>query len=347
MSDQGHDPLTPEERAIAQRLARLDSASAPSPELDTRIRSTARASVSPGNAADGRLRRRGRTMRWPVGIGVAASLALAVGVAWQLRPLTDTHIQYSEAPIAVAAQQLDPPDSDTGTVDDAGKSVATEAPMGTDATARRLGATSTTEPDARGEVAAATKPEPRPELEAASEAAARPIAEPEAGNVVHDAPARIRPPETPPAPPPPAPAPAPTEQGVIRARQAAVSPADAATVKDAEQSISERKVRARRSDAFAGEEAAARAKAEAQVRTQAAQSRNEGAEADESSDLIFDDAPPASVDSPEVRAAWLARIRELVAEGYLNDARASLQEFLRRYPGTQVPNDLRPLLERP
>jgi resuscitation-promoting factor RpfA len=47
--------------------------------------------------------------------------------------------------------------------------------------------------------------------------------------------------------------------------------------------------------------------------------------------------------SPEARDAWLARIRELVAAGESDAARASLREFMHRYPDTPLPDDLRAL----
>jgi hypothetical protein len=55
------------------------------------------------------------------------------------------------------------------------------------------------------------------------------------------------------------------------------------------------------------------------------------------------EVPPASADSPEVRQAWLQRIRELVANGQTDAARASLKEFARRHPDALVPADLRAL----
>jgi hypothetical protein len=61
-------------------------------------------------------------------------------------------------------------------------------------------------------------------------------------------------------------------------------------------------------------------------------------------DMPIDDIPPATVASPQVRDAWLARIRELVAAGKLEDARASLHEFQHRYPDYPLPQDLRALL---
>jgi len=55
--------------------------------------------------------------------------------------------------------------------------------------------------------------------------------------------------------------------------------------------------------------------------------------------------PPATADSPQVRDAWLQRIRELARAGRLDDARASLREFRHRYPGVALPDDLRALGE--
>jgi hypothetical protein len=53
--------------------------------------------------------------------------------------------------------------------------------------------------------------------------------------------------------------------------------------------------------------------------------------------------PPATADSPEVRDAWLARIRELVRNGDTDAARESLRTFRARYPKYVLPDDLRPL----
>ena len=62
-------------------------------------------------------------------------------------------------------------------------------------------------------------------------------------------------------------------------------------------------------------------------------------------DQPLDDRPPASADSPQVQQAWLQRIRELVARGQFDDARASLAEYRRRYPDQPLPDDLRALDE--
>jgi hypothetical protein len=55
--------------------------------------------------------------------------------------------------------------------------------------------------------------------------------------------------------------------------------------------------------------------------------------------------PPATADSPEVRDAWLRRIRELVRAGKTDEARQSLHAYRERYPHQAVPEDLRALGE--
>lgn len=66
----------------------------------------------------------------------------------------------------------------------------------------------------------------------------------------------------------------------------------------------------------------------------------------ESIDDVPDDGdPPASADAPEVRAAWLARVRELLDTGRIAEAKASLTEFHRRHPQAELPPDLRALLD--
>lgn len=63
----------------------------------------------------------------------------------------------------------------------------------------------------------------------------------------------------------------------------------------------------------------------------------------DTSDEPGTDVPPATMDSPQVRDAWLARIRDLAAAGDRDAARTSLHEFRRRYPDHPLPDDLRTL----
>ena len=92
-----HEPLSPEERALAQALSKLGPHGGPSPGLDVRILGAARAAVQEAPAS------RGATVpptrrRWPLGMGVAASMLLAAGIAWQLRPTQQVPVA-SEVPV--------------------------------------------------------------------------------------------------------------------------------------------------------------------------------------------------------------------------------------------------------
>lgn len=88
MNRSGHEPLGSKERALAQRLARLDGAASPSPELDARILAMARSAPARPAATTPPRRRR----RWPLGLGLAASVLVALGLAWQLRPAPDGQV---------------------------------------------------------------------------------------------------------------------------------------------------------------------------------------------------------------------------------------------------------------
>ena len=61
------------------------------------------------------------------------------------------------------------------------------------------------------------------------------------------------------------------------------------------------------------------------------------------SDDPGEEVPPATANSPEVREAWLRRIAELQQEGRVDEAKASLAEFRRRYPQAKLPPALRTL----
>ena len=94
----------------------------------------------------------------------------------------------------------------------------------------------------------------------------------------------------------------------------------------------------RASDAAAEAEAAS-----ALDRIEATGSRIQQFENQPLEDQPLDDQPPVSADSPQVQQAWLQRIRELIVHGKLDEARASLAEYHRRYPGQPLPDDLRAL----
>lgn len=289
--------LTPEERELAQRLARLGPHGEPSPALDARILAAAHATAAPTPV---RL-----PPRWPMALGVAASLVLAVGIAWRLRPLPETQPAYrseaasavrmmsppAQAPAESTADVSAPANADVMESSVAAKPLAVEAapetPKGTD----------------RPEVAAAPAPEPaivfdEPAAQAATAKAT-------------DFPA------SPPAPVSPPVANPPQAFGKTASAAAAPAASDAAAASDERQAAAEANQAGMTRDAVA---------------TPAARD-----------DEPLDDIPPATADAPAVRDAWLQRIRGLADAGDLQDARASLREFVRRYPTFPLPDDLRAL----
>lgn len=134
------------------------------------------------------------------------------------------------------------------------------------------------------------------------------------------------------APPPPPPTP-------VAGRTADQSNKASAPVvrhRDAEMKLG------RQSSAAAEADAAASKPSDA--RTELDRVEVTGTRIDGYGDQPLDDQPPASADTPAVREAWLARVRQLIADGRSDDARDSLREYRRRYPEAAIPDDLRPLL---
>src|SRR5690606_10031803 len=85
-----HAPLTPEELELRRQLEAA-AGPGPSPQLDARVLAAARQAAAPpahpatATAPVARGWRRARRRRWIAPLGLAASLVLAFGVAWQLR----------------------------------------------------------------------------------------------------------------------------------------------------------------------------------------------------------------------------------------------------------------------
>ena len=164
----------------------------------------------------------------------------------------------------------------------------------------------------------AAVPRPRPPAVVSAPVAATPAKQRDA--------ARVAPP-APPAPPPasmesPAAAPALTPP-----------PADAAAPRAASESTQ---------SAPARESAPLEAIARSAVPTATTQPQP-AARASHEVPVADDDVPPATVDAPGVRDAWLRRIAELVAEGRADEARESLAVFRERYPDAVLPPELQAL----
>jgi hypothetical protein len=327
MNTHDDNALTPEERALAQRLARLGAQAEPSAALDARILAAAHAAASAPPADAMPMRRRSdrrqmrRPARWPTVFGFAASLALAFGIAWQLRPVPPAPGRANagvahEEPLA----DYQPPAP--------GMSIRAVPP-------RPL---NMPEPPP-----AEAQPGPRPARRKAAPVVETPVPqafEHEQPFVDEALPAHshrgtieqiVLPPAAeaaataaPAAPPMQRAAPAPAAAPAAKMSGNVMQPqADAA---------SER--RRETTDAMSVQTQAADAAA---TRQQTYADEPDFAEPDE------EVVPPATADDPQVRDAWLLRIRELVRAGKPDAARESLRAFRARYPQQPVPDDLRAL----
>lgn len=306
--------LTPEERELAQRLAQIAPSGEPSPALDARILAAAHESgvsvsststvptaiLSKSLSKHGRIRR-----RWPVALGVAASLVLALGVAWRTQPLPEARqVRRSDAappmPASMRSTQIPIASPVESKADNTQQTVRSPDALTSHA---RPASIKTDEPDAVSASPAPAErsivrdaPSPPDALPAAAKAAAPPALQApasQASGTMTDGT---------PVPPPPVPPNAASQAntaaggGQNRAPQTDSNPLQSAP-------------------------------------------RNNASGRDEPSD----DVPPATADSPAVRDAWLQRIRSLLSDGNITDARTSLHAFIQRYPNYPLPEDLQAL----
>jgi hypothetical protein len=292
--------------------------------LDGRILAAAHGAMDGRRPASRRASR-----RWPLGLGVAASLALALGLAWQLRPLPDVAPAYRSeadsalrtAPVVAStasdrAEPLPPPPAETAVADGVQREAATaDAPLPVTRSAS-------------AEKIAAPAPQPAPVPAAPREAP-----------IVFDAPASTQAMQ---ATTPPTPTKA-VASSATRAADAstASTPQAFGTTGAAADAGSTPSPSAERAMAPAAAMQSEPTRQKIAVPA-AAPPAPPVTSADE--DMPIDDVPPATVASPQVRDAWLARIRELATDGNIEDARASLREFQHRYPEYPLPQDLRALL---
>lgn len=349
------DPLNAEERALADQLARLGPHGEPSAALDSRILAAAHEAVaSPASTAT-------RRHRWPVGLGIAATTMLAVGLAWQLRTPDPGAGEYAPSAKVAVIEAPEPPAADAS-------------------------------PDA-----APPPPGPLAGIEArdtgANEAAPAPArtvnppaAEKRATRTETPRAARVEPYEAAPPPPPPAPA-APqaavalAAPGVAETREAdasavaaaartsstldsvAVDTAQFGRVADPETTakVAAQREQARVQQARSREAAAAGSRNE--LRNRASQTSAELQEAVPPKPSAADAyaAPangpvrnalkrtdlqlPVSEDGKLEPDQWLERIRLRRDLGDRASATESLMRFKQSHPFQKVPADLQPLLE--
>jgi len=300
------EPLDADERALAARLPRLHGREEPDAALDARILAAAHAAMSAVPVAK---RRRG----WIVPLTAAASVSLAVGLAWQLQAPPAPQLAPASAAVAAGGDASDASPALMHSIDAPPPPHAefiTPAPV--PSPARQA-----TPPDHEARIARESAPA---EPAAESRPATPMFVPPPPPAAMADAMPVAAPPPAPPAPLAPLAPPAPvTAQGAM-ARSAAADVGASATG--------------------------------AAMPAQAKRTRNE-AEAAATLDTVTpeqfakavaeDDVPPATMNAPAARDTWLKRIGELQQQGRIDDAKASLAEFRRRYPEAVLPPELRKL----
>ncbi|MCY7355664.1 MAG: hypothetical protein LH470_11440 [Lysobacter sp.] len=314
MSSHHPEPLSTEERELAQRLARVGLPGEPSPALDARILAVAHDAVAKRSTQT----RRGRR-RWKVAFGVAASLALAVGIAWQLRPLPQAPPAYDEG--AAAMVEIAAADSaQPGAAGDSAAKALSPAESDPVQSARVL-SPAVNEEDMQAEASSA-----------GGEPAASASAVEQPSIVFDQQPQPVDAQIPQPAPPPPAAAASASPEFVPPPPAPSAPSAPATVTQQRENAVRTTSSQQRPLSGAAAPARGAEAKDASTLDTiTAADGSEEG----------FDERPPSTADSPEVQQAWLQRIRELIADGESDAARDSLQEFKRRHPGVVLPDDLR------
>lgn len=336
------DPLTPEERELAQLTARLGPHGEPSPALDASILAAAHDAVSRRPA-------RKPKPRWPVAIGLAASVVFAVGIAWQLRPVQRTAM-VAEAPAAysgmeepqpaAAAKAMAPPEQAADAAAEAPPAddsvVGAAAPSSVAGSAASVPAVSTTEPALRAQ-------RPRP--------AARSAAPPQAPPVMRaprpsDSYGYSRGLTAPSAPPPPAPpAPAMSAPAVEESALSFVNDPETRTAAQERQAAELQEYDAR---AATAKQATVHGemKANAAARERERESRTlDRVEVSGSRISRTDLQVPVSNDAQLAVEEWLERVRTRYGLGDAGAAKQSLLLFVKDHPGEPIPDDLEPLLD--
>ena len=333
------EPLTPEERELAQLTAQLGPQGEPSTALDARILAAAHAALD-------RKQPSRRKPRWPVAMGLAASVIFAVGIAWQLRPLQQAPVLVSaEAPVAATAEQDVMADSAAGAPASASLPEASIAADMVAAAPAPADEEATQAPPPPPPVKNLAPPSERQVLRPRQEvrAAAQP-SEPSRrrAQIVGNIGARVPPPPAPPAPaamaaaPPPAAepsvsfAPAPHDGYAAHgaAADSAASSAGLLTAKPQAEALAEAK--------------AARAASSARQKESATLDR---VEVTGSRLKRTDLQVPVSDDAQLPVNEWLERVRTRYGLGDAGAAKQSLLLFVKDHPSEPVPGDLEPLLE--
>ena len=357
MNPYPHEPLTPEERELAQLTSRLPPHGEPSAALDARILAAAHAAAAPQPV-------RRHKPHWPVALGLAASVVFAVGIAWQLRPMQEQAALLTEMPAAAEAAEPAAPVANAVTPPEA-------FPQATDA----MDAASEAAPaeTARAQAQAVAPPVGEASAHHRSQPAPAPVpvlAPAPAKNVViarepalqrratdrYSPPSPPSPPAPAASPPPPPPAPAPVAMAPPAVMSASAPVADAslpytataeaeAALADQVSMVAETSSAKARTDNARSKAAAVR---EAKRRSAAAApADNASLERVEvsGSRLRTDLQVPVADDTHLAVNDWLERVRTRYGLGDAAAARQSLLLFVKEHPRENVPDDLEPLLK--
>lgn len=362
MNSYPREPLSPEERELAQFIARVGPHAEPSAALDAKILSAAHAAVAQGAVPAT------RRPRWPVAMGIAASVVFAVGIAWQLRPLQETAM-VTEAPVAASAPLAEseaieaPAEESVPAPMAAADAMLEQAPVSADApdTNHTRQASAAEPPAANAAAAQAAPPPPSAPEPKASTALKRPAPVPRQQRADARPPAAAAPPPPvahadtylPPSPPAPsAPAPAPAPAPAFAGASAPQVDADMRRSKDAS---TESATAMAANAAMAREASTAKTRPDLARKAEAARESRVAAAADKGdldrvevtgSRLRTDLQVPVAADTRLPVEDWLERVRTRYGLGDAEAARQSLLLFVRDHPKEAVPDDLEPLLDK-
>lgn len=344
------EPLTQEERELAQLIARVGPHGEPPASLDAKI-------LGAAHAAADRKPQRTRKPRWPVAMGLAASVIFAVGIAWQLRPLQPTAPPSSEAPAPAAAAMTSPAEAEPA--------MAAAPPAAVDAVAQDSAAAATGPADISipappPEPAAKALPPRSPSVSPPRRATripppAAPPVQRQAQDTDRHIPSQAMPP--PPAPPAPsmaAPAPVAEAPAAFVAEPNAGAVAEGFSANQAAGYSAARTAAAKQGAAHEESKASAaireqeRSKQESAARESAARERNtlDSIEVTGSRLQRTDRQVPVSDDARLPVDQWLERVRTRYGLGDADAAKRSLLLFIHEHPSETVPSDLEPLLKK-
>ncbi|MEO6104173.1 MAG: hypothetical protein ABIP44_11115 [Pseudoxanthomonas sp.] len=344
-------PLTEEERELAQLIARVAPQGEPAGTLDAHILAAAHAAV---NSTP----QRAPKPRWQVGLGMAASVVFAVGIAWQLRPSQPIAPRASEIPATAAAE--------TAAQTEAEPAADSVTPLPVD----DLPVDVVAQDSAAAEVIASAPPPPPPPAEKALPPHAVPVPPPALptparvarSRLPEAAPAqsqvqdrdRYRPYDAPPlavssAPVMAAPAPATEAPSAFAAEPRENDGSEGLSANQAANYSAARKAAAKQGAAREEMKTGAaireqeRSVQESDTRDRATLDR---VEVTGSRLLHTDRQVPISDDARLPVDEWLERVRTRYGLGDAEAAKRSLLLFVREHPSETVPGDLEPLLEK-